>query len=89
LESRKENFVWSWEDRLALEVRDEPEIAMMRWSRIPFWAKDLSVGLRTINAKAETITTTPALHNEMYLGRRRYGDRYRVKVWATANLFHR
>jgi putative SOS response-associated peptidase YedK len=27
---------------------------------IPFWAKDPSVGLRTINAKAETITTAPA-----------------------------
>jgi putative SOS response-associated peptidase YedK len=26
----------------------------------PFWAKDPSIGLRTINAKAETITTAPA-----------------------------
>ena len=27
---------------------------------VPFWAKDPSIGLRTINAKAETITTAPA-----------------------------
>jgi putative SOS response-associated peptidase YedK len=27
---------------------------------IPYWAKDPSIGLRTINAKAETITTAPA-----------------------------
>ena len=38
----------------------EREIVMMRWGLIPFWAKDPSVGLRTINAKAETVTTTPA-----------------------------
>jgi putative SOS response-associated peptidase YedK len=32
----------------------------MRWGLIPFWAKDPNIGLRTINAKAETITTAPA-----------------------------
>jgi putative SOS response-associated peptidase YedK len=37
----------------------EREIVMMRWGLIPFWAKEVSIGLRTINAKAETITTTP------------------------------
>jgi putative SOS response-associated peptidase YedK len=38
----------------------EREIVMMRWGLIPFWATDPSIGLRTINAKAETITTAPA-----------------------------
>lgn len=38
----------------------EREIVLMRWGLIPFWAKDPRIGLRTINAKAETITTTPA-----------------------------
>jgi putative SOS response-associated peptidase YedK len=32
----------------------------MRWGLIPYWAKDPSIGLRTINAKAERITTEPA-----------------------------
>jgi putative SOS response-associated peptidase YedK len=36
------------------------EIVLMRWGLIPFWAKDPKMGLRTINAKAETITTAPA-----------------------------
>ena len=27
---------------------------------MPYWAKEPSIGLRTINAKAETVTTGPA-----------------------------
>jgi putative SOS response-associated peptidase YedK len=38
----------------------EREIVLMRWGLIPFWAKEPSIGLRTINAKAETIATAPA-----------------------------
>jgi putative SOS response-associated peptidase YedK len=37
----------------------EREIVLMRWGLVSFRAKDLSIGLRTINAKAETITTAP------------------------------
>ena len=32
----------------------------MRWGLVPFWVKDPSLELRTIKAKAETVTTTPA-----------------------------
>ena len=38
----------------------ERELVLMRWGLIPYWAKDEKIGLRTINAKAETITTAPA-----------------------------
>jgi putative SOS response-associated peptidase YedK len=38
---------------------EEREIVLMRWGLIPYWSKDEKIGLRTINAKAETITTTP------------------------------
>jgi putative SOS response-associated peptidase YedK len=38
----------------------ERELVLMRWGLVPYWAKDPSIGLRTINAKAETITTAPA-----------------------------
>jgi putative SOS response-associated peptidase YedK len=38
----------------------EREIVLMRWGLIPYWAKDPSIGLRTINAKAEMITAAPA-----------------------------
>lgn len=42
-------------------IRQTPnfrELAIMRWGLIPSWATDPSIGLRTINARAETITTT-------------------------------
>jgi putative SOS response-associated peptidase YedK len=38
----------------------ERELVLMRWGLVPYWAKEPSVRLRTINAKAETITTAPA-----------------------------
>lgn len=38
----------------------EREIVLMRWGLVAYWAKDPRIGLRTINAKAETITTAPA-----------------------------
>jgi putative SOS response-associated peptidase YedK len=38
--------------------KGEREIVLMRWWLIPYsyWAKDPTIGLRTINAKTETIT---------------------------------
>ena len=33
---------------------------VMRWGLIPFWAKDLKVGARMINAVGETVSTKPA-----------------------------
>jgi putative SOS response-associated peptidase YedK len=32
----------------------------VRWGLVPFWAKDVSIGDRLINARAETITEKPA-----------------------------
>jgi putative SOS response-associated peptidase YedK len=32
----------------------------MRWGLIPSWAKDMSIGSRTLNARSETVTSTPA-----------------------------
>jgi putative SOS response-associated peptidase YedK len=37
----------------------ERELVLMRWGLIPFWATDPSIGLRTINARSETITSAP------------------------------
>ena len=50
--------------RLSRET-GEREIVMMRWGLIPYWSKDEKIGLRTINAKAETITTAPAFREAM------------------------
>jgi putative SOS response-associated peptidase YedK len=36
------------------------ELRVIRWGLVPFWAKDLSIGSRLINARAETVSTKPA-----------------------------
>jgi len=35
-------------------------VVMMRWGLVPFWAKDSRIGSRLINARGETISTSPA-----------------------------
>lgn len=39
---------------------DERQLVLMRWGLVPFWAKDIGVGARMINARAETVAETPA-----------------------------
>ncbi len=36
------------------------EWVLMRWGLIPSWAKDASIGSRTINARSETVASKPA-----------------------------
>jgi len=36
------------------------QLTTMRWGLIPSWAKDESIATRTLNARSETVTTTPA-----------------------------
>jgi putative SOS response-associated peptidase YedK len=36
------------------------KLSIMRWGLIPSWAKDPSIGYKTINARAETVATTPS-----------------------------
>ena len=38
---------------------------IMRWGLIPSWAKDLSIGTRTLNARSETVTKTPAFRESI------------------------
>src|SRR4051794_4913229 len=37
----------------------ERELLQMRWGLVPYWASDPKVGYSTINAKAETLTSSP------------------------------
>ncbi len=37
-----------------------PELAIMRWGLIPYWAKDKAIGSRMINARADSLETKPA-----------------------------
>jgi len=41
----------------------------MRWGLVPFWAKDLSIGARMINARSETVHEKPAF-SEPFKSRR-------------------
>lgn len=36
------------------------ELDLFRWGLVPFWAKDLKIGARMINARSETVATKPA-----------------------------
>jgi putative SOS response-associated peptidase YedK len=40
-------------------------LTTMRWGLIPFWAKDMSIGNKTLNARSETVTTTPAFRESI------------------------
>ena len=48
--------------QLAAVVRNEDvrRLRMLRWGLIPGWARDLGIGSRLINARAETVGTVPA-----------------------------
>ena len=41
----------------------ERSLDALRWGLVPYWAKDLSIGARLINARAETLATLPAFRD--------------------------
>ncbi len=38
----------------------ERQLRVVRWGLVPFWAKDVKIGSRMINARAETVAEKPA-----------------------------
>jgi putative SOS response-associated peptidase YedK len=51
-------------------IRQDPKnplrhFALMRWGLIPFWAKDPSIGYKTINGMSETAASKPAFREPM------------------------
>jgi putative SOS response-associated peptidase YedK len=45
--------------------RKSRHFTTMRWGLIPYWAKDTTIGTRTLNARSETVTTTPAFRDSI------------------------
>ena len=46
-----------------LNDESEKEVANLRWGLVPGWAKDLKIGARMINARAETVASKPAFRS--------------------------
>ncbi|TVR96459.1 MAG: SOS response-associated peptidase [Rhodospirillales bacterium] len=46
-----------------LDADGDRELTMLRWGLVPFWAEDLKIGYRTINARAETVHQKPAFRS--------------------------
>ena len=52
------------DDALVVVQREERRaITAYRWGLVPHWAKDLKTGSRMFNARAETLTTSPAFRD--------------------------
>jgi putative SOS response-associated peptidase YedK len=47
-------------ERQVAEREGVRELRVVRWGLVPFWAKDISIGSRLINARAETVASKPA-----------------------------
>lgn len=41
----------------------ERSLDLLRWGLVPLWAKDISFGVRCINARAESLSRTPAFRD--------------------------
>ncbi len=46
-------------------IDSKPQIAMMRWGLVPYWAKDESIGYRMINARSETLAEKPSFRKPL------------------------
>src|SRR6476646_3440331 len=46
-----------------LDEEGRRSLDLLRWGLIPFWAKDPAIGMRCINAMAETVATKPAFRD--------------------------
>src|SRR5262245_1300264 len=51
------------QDVLAVRIRkghDRPQGQILRWGLVPYWADDLSIGNKLINARADSLEKKPA-----------------------------
>jgi putative SOS response-associated peptidase YedK len=48
-----------------VEGKKSRHFTMMRWGLIPSWAKDMSIGNRTLNARSESVQTTASFRESL------------------------
>jgi len=58
--TRRYNVAPTEEVLAIVAPKGEPEARVLRWGLVPTWAKDLKGAAKMINARIETVTTTPA-----------------------------
>ena len=44
-------------------VQSPRQLTALRWGLVPFWAKEVGIGSRMINARAETLASKPSFRN--------------------------
>ena len=54
------NFAPAQEIPVIIQYEDGRHFKRRHWGLVPFWAKDISIGSRMINARVETVTSKPA-----------------------------
>jgi len=69
--TRRYNIAPTEEVLAIVAPKGQPEARLLRWGLVPPWAKDLKGGAKMINARMETVATTPAYRNLIPKGSRR------------------
>jgi len=57
------NVAPSQEILAIIKYKDENLLDKFHWGLVPFWAKDISIGNRMINARSESLTERPSFRN--------------------------
>jgi putative SOS response-associated peptidase YedK len=69
--TRRYNIAPTEEVLAIVSPKGEPEARMLRWGLVPPWATDLKGAAKLINARMETVATTPAYRSLIPKGSRR------------------
>lgn len=57
-------------EELPVIINDgETHVELMRWGLVPFWAKDVKMGYKMINARAETVQEKPSYRKALAMQR--------------------
>jgi len=57
------NVAPSQEILAIVKYKGENLLVKFHWGLVPFWAKDISIGNRMINARSESLTEKPSFRN--------------------------